>query len=106
MISMAQVSSEVNERSRKAYSKVLQRLSANGTARGVALALGVSESTVSRIKNEKLEEAVRLIYQLGFKVVDESKKTVDGEFFKAMSVITGKFLSQPGSVNRIIEGGE
>jgi hypothetical protein len=46
---------------------------------GVALAatLGVSESTVSRIKTEQLENALRLVTALGFRLVDDDKVCVD-----------------------------
>jgi hypothetical protein len=55
---------------------VLQRLQEPG--RGVALAstLGVSESTVSRLKNDQLEGVLALIYALGFKVVGQCKTCV------------------------------
>lgn len=43
----------------------------------VAVALGVSDSTVSRMKTEHLEPALLLIHALGFKVVPEGHKCID-----------------------------
>jgi len=48
---------------------------------GVALAatLGVSESTVSRMKTEQLENLLAFLYALGFKVVPQGKVCVDAD---------------------------
>jgi hypothetical protein len=65
------------ERSRKAHSRFLQRMQEPG--RGVALAasMGVSESTISRIKSDKVEDALALLYTCGFKLVSSDKVCVD-----------------------------
>lgn len=51
-MSMSTLCSTPAERARKAYSRVLQSLQDPGTQRNVAQVLGVSESTVSRIKTD------------------------------------------------------
>ena len=43
--------------------------------------MGVSESTVSRIKNERLEECLRLLAHLGLKVVPAEFKCVNPEAY-------------------------
>lgn len=80
---MSELSSSPAERSRKAHSAVLQSLADPGTQRNVALALGVSESTVSRTKGT-LEDAIALLYQLGFKVVAQEMKCYPTEYVQAL----------------------
>lgn len=55
----------------------LQALQEPGRGAAVAAAMGVSESTVSRIKTERLEEAVTLLAHLGLKVVPATHKCVE-----------------------------
>lgn len=74
------------ERSRKALSRVLQTMQDPGTARNVAQVLGVSESTISRTK-EQLDNALALMYQLGFKVVPEDHVCVQRDRYEAMSTL-------------------
>lgn len=73
---MSAVSILPPERTRKAVQTVLLRLQEAGTASVVAAAMGVSETTVSRIKNDQLEDAVLLLAHLGFKVVASDQKCV------------------------------
>jgi hypothetical protein len=55
----------------------MRRMQAPGTAIAVAAAMGVSESTVSRIKTERLDEVVALLSHLGLKLVPSEFKCVD-----------------------------
>ena len=66
-----------SEKSRKAHARVLQAMQDPGKGGAVAVALGVSDSTVSRIKTDQLESALALLYALGFKVVPEGHKCID-----------------------------
>lgn len=65
---MPQVSPKQRETARKGLQFLLHALSSMGGAQ-VAEALGVSEATLSRIKNEDLERVVLLIAILDGKVV-------------------------------------
>ena len=65
---MSTVSQSLIERSRKAHSLVLQRLSSIGQAE-VARQLETSESTVSRHVSEHLERACQILSAAGLKVV-------------------------------------
>lgn len=78
---MSAVSLLPSDRARKALTMVLQRLGETGTAVSVAAAMGVSESTVSRIKTERMEEVLQLIAHLGLKVVPADFKCVDRESY-------------------------
>lgn len=65
-------------------SRVLQAMEDPGTARTVAQVLGVSESTVSRIKSEKLQDAITLMCHLGFKVVPQGMRCYPEEYVSAL----------------------
>jgi len=99
---MGELSATPIERSRKALAMVLQSMQDPGTQRSVAHVLGVSESTVSRIKNEKLEDALALVYQLGFKVVESSRVCVDRSTYEAMATIARAAMSDEQTVRRLI----
>lgn len=78
---MAEASSTPPERACKAMQLVLQRLQEPGTGVAVATAMGVSESTISRLKNERLEECLRLLAHLGLKVVPSEFRCVNPEAY-------------------------
>lgn len=80
---MDEASLTPQEKARKAHSIVLQRLQDPGTARSVAIAQGVSESTVSRTK-ATLEDAIALLYQLGFKVVPQEMRCYPADYVQAL----------------------
>jgi DNA-binding XRE family transcriptional regulator len=101
-----EVSQSAAERARKAYSAVLQRLQAPGIQSNLAIALGVSESTVSRIKTDKLEDAIALITQLGFKVVPENQVCVDRAMYEALTTIASKAMADDSVARRLMWGGE
>lgn len=75
MIAIAPPSPSADERARKSTSIVLQRLSPDGTQRKLAEVLGVSESTVSRWK-EDVEPVMKLASHLGLKLVDEHRECI------------------------------
>ncbi len=65
-----------------------------GTQRNLAQALGVSESTISRTKTEKLEDAMTLLYQMGFKVVPEHMKCYPAEYVRALHTMAKLHLDE------------
>lgn len=68
---MSELSQTPAERARKAHSALLQRLQEPGIGVALAAALGVSESTISRLKNDQLENVLAFIYAAGLKVVSQ-----------------------------------
>lgn len=66
-----------SETARKGVQLALQRLQEPGKAGAVAAAMGVSDSTVSRIKTERMEEVIGFLAFLGLKVVPAEFKCVD-----------------------------
>ena len=74
---MTAVSMPPPERARKGVQLALLALQEPGKAGAVAAAMGVSDSTVSRLKTERLEEVVLLLAHLGLKVVPSDFRCVD-----------------------------
>lgn len=68
------------ERSHLAQSLVLQRMAAAGQNE-LAKLMGVSESTINRIKTERLEEVLLVLAHLGLKVVPAEFKCVDPDAY-------------------------
>ena len=94
------------ERARKAHSRILQALQEPGSQVALAKAMGTSESTISRIKNESLENALAMIYQLGFKVVASDRVCVDPGALDFMRRTTSRVMSQSELAARIWEEDE
>lgn len=78
---MTASSQSVAETTRKGVQLALQRLQEPGKAGAVAAAMGVSDSTVSRIKTERMEEVVDFLAHLGLKVVPVEFKCVNAEAY-------------------------
>jgi hypothetical protein len=57
---MTEASAPTPATARKGVQLALQRLQEPGKAGAVAVAMGVSDSTISRIKTERMEEVVAL----------------------------------------------
>lgn len=77
---------------RKSEQKVLQRLMSEGQ-RPVAEALGVHESTISRLKSDgELERICQMMEVLGLKVVDERVHEWDQETLEAMAQLAREYL--------------
>jgi hypothetical protein len=86
------------ERSRKAYSRVLQAMQEPGTARNLAHVLAVSEATISRTKTETLEDAITLLYHLGFKVVEQDRECVPRDYLNALQTLARMQAQQPAQL--------
>lgn len=64
---------------------ILQALQEHAKAVTVAAAMGVSESTISRIKNERMEEVMLFLAHLGYKVVPSEFKCVDRSAYEFLT---------------------
>lgn len=84
------------ERARKSVALVLQRMKDPGSGTAVATSMGVSESTVSRIKNERLEEVMIFLAHLGLKVVPAEYKCVDRSTYEFLTTTHQRIMqTQP-----------
>ncbi len=94
------------ERARKAHGRILQSLQEPGSQVALAKTLGVSESKVSRLKNESLEDALALIYLCGFKIVDEDAVTIRPEALQFMRQSLARVLADDAMAKTLFEGDE
>lgn len=79
---MAELSLTPAERAKKALTLVFQAMKDPGSAVAVAVAMGVSESTVSRMKNDQMEGVLLLLAHLGIKCVPASHTCIDRESYE------------------------
>ena len=70
------------DRARQIETKLLQRLADHGGAH-IAAVTGMSEATVSRLKNEHLGNFAKLLAALELKVVDRSVKCYQPDIVNA-----------------------
>lgn len=70
------LSPDQDARARKSYSYLMQKLASVGNL-AVAEAIGVDESTISRMKPEKFQEFARILAVLDLKVVPNEMKCFD-----------------------------
>lgn len=96
---MSELSASPAERARKAHSSVLQAMQEPGTQRNVAQVLGTSEATVSRIKTEKLEDAITLLYHLGFKVVSSDMRCYPEGYVQALHTMARMHITETKSLD-------
>lgn len=99
---MSELSRTPAERARNAYSIFLNAMKPAGTAQKIAELMGTSETTISNIKNQKVEEALVLLYQLGFKVVSGDRVCVNRDVYAAMSTIARRAMSNEETANNLI----
>ena len=88
-----QLSETPQERSRKAFARVLQVMGEPGRQVALAATLGTSESTISRLKTERLEDVLTVLYALGFKVVGSEKVCIDAQALEFMRATTARALN-------------
>lgn len=98
---MSELSDGANARARKAHSAVLQAMQDPGTQRNLAQVIGVSETTISRTKTEKLEDVLMLLYHLGFKVVSQDKVCVERASYDAMVTMARAAMADDATVRRL-----
>jgi len=81
-------------------------LSEPGRAAGIAAAMGVSESTISRMRNERLDEILLFLAHLGIKCVPSEFQCVDQKTFAAFQILWEKAMSQTSAAKLIFEEDE
>ncbi len=90
------------ERTRKMTSLILRRLREPGTQTVLANALGVAESTISRLKSEQLEHFCGLLAHLDLKIVPESDLSVDPRAFEFTTYIAGRAMGDPEVCRKLL----
>ncbi|MBP6897326.1 MAG: hypothetical protein KBC94_23160 [Pseudacidovorax sp.] len=82
---------------------VARALAEPGRAAAVATLMGLSESTVSRIRNERVDEVLLFLAHLGLKVVPSDFQCVDQKTFGAFQVLWERAMSQTSAARLIFE---
>lgn len=90
---MREVCMPAPERARKIVQVVLKRLSEERQSE-IAAALGVSEATISRAKNDHLELFARILAQAGLKVVPVEACIVDERKLAALGELLSSALAK------------
>lgn len=85
---MSEVSDLDLELSRKNLSAILQALASAGQA-PVAKAVGVSESTISRLKSNDLEMFCKVLAALNLKCVNANHKVYDRAYIDSLKYLAG-----------------
>jgi hypothetical protein len=73
-----------SETARKMHCMVLQRLQESGLAVAIAAQIGVSEATISRLKNEHLETLCSVLAYAGLKIVPAEAQCVSPDTLSAL----------------------
>lgn len=82
---MAAVSCPPSERARKNVALLLQALQEPGKAGALAVAMGVSDSTISRLKNEHAAQFAEMCAHAGIKWVPASHTCVARETYEFLT---------------------
>lgn len=89
------------ERARKNEHLILQRLSSVGQAT-VATAVGIDESTISRMKGDgKISQLAEILAELGLKVVPESLRTFDPKDVDVLLHQAKRWMEHIGSADQL-----
>jgi len=97
---MAEASPEARETARKAQSIVFQRLQSVGQVR-VAEALGVSEPTVSRMKNDDLPPVLLMLAVIGIKCVPITARCYAPETIEPLLALAKQRMAQLENISQL-----
>lgn len=89
-----------SEMARKTVKSVLQALSSTPGA-SVAAAMGVSEPTISRLKNEHLGPFAAMLAHLGLKVVPVEARCFEPRYIEALQTLAEAALSRQKNSHQI-----
>lgn len=90
-------------RARRIAAAVLQAAQRESTQAAIAAAMGVSESTISRLLSDHLDKFANVLAHAGLKVVDSSFRCVDARTFQAFEVLFEKAMRQTTPARLIFE---
>lgn len=97
---MATVNVPASDRARKNLKTILQALATVGQG-PAADAIGVSESTISRMKDGDLDRLAQLLAVLGLKVVPETVKCYEPKFIESIFQLAKQRMSQVESASEL-----
>lgn len=91
---MSASSASPADRARKGMQLVLHALQEPGTAHALAVAMGCSESSISRLKNEHVEQVLVLLAHLGIKAVPVDNVCVARETYEFLTRCHARVMQQ------------
>ncbi|MBU2774296.1 hypothetical protein HMI48_10520 [Acidithiobacillus ferrooxidans] len=100
---MSQPSQPPIEMARKAHGRILHSMQKPGSQIAIAKSLGMSESAVSRAKNEHLGRSVEIIYLSGFKLVRKDAVCVHNAALEFIRKILIPLLNDDNVWSRVLE---
>lgn len=103
---MAEFLPTPTEKARKALAAVLQVLKNNGKQGQVATALGVSDSTMSRLVNDHMEQVIAVLYHAGFKCVSQDMHCYPSQDVEAWYAAYKKQIQHAETAAQLFEGME
>lgn len=89
---------------RQMEQRILQRLQVNGMQTVIAASSGMSESTISRLKNDHLGNFCQMLAFAGFKLVHQDEKTISEEKLQAFALLASDIFKCPDRVVDLLTG--
>ena len=102
-MSTSPLSQEQTVRARKNYSVLMQALASVGNA-PVALAVGVDEATISRMKPEKFQQFAEILAVLGLKIVPEEMRCFNEQDIAMFIHGSKRWMEHIQGVDQLEEG--
>lgn len=99
---MAALCADVAARASKIESLLLRRLARPGTQAGIAAALGVSESAVSRTKTEHWPQVARILAHAGLKLVDADAVCMRADAYEFARAALARSLEDAEGGRRVL----
>lgn len=99
---MSTASIPASERARNLSSTVLKSVQDPGRQAAIAVAMGVSESTISRLKNEHLDTLCGILAHAGLKIVPVEMKCFPPEKIDALLTLAKAHLASIENADELV----
>lgn len=98
---MNALSTDPLARARKIESTVLQRLASDASGAAIAIATGLSESKISRLKTDHLPDLAAVLAHLGLKVVPSDFECYKPEYIKLIHELAMPEMARRASLPQL-----
>ena len=99
---MSELSNAPAETARKMQTLILKQLQEPGRAVAISTITGISESAVSRIKNDHLENICQILAHAGLKVVPSDSYTISPDKLHALAVLACDTFESPDDLIKVL----
>lgn len=89
------------ERARKTVSLILRSLQEPGRQAAIAVAMGTSEATISRLKNDTAEQFALFLAHAGLKVVPSEARCFNADYIEALRFFAKQHLVEGDVVPKL-----